>query len=79
MKALLFTVPVLFVQDAHACMCLDQNFTDKYAGADFVASVKIVRKYKNEGDQIFYKSDILKPCGQVYPVSVFNLKKHNTL
>ncbi|MDQ6481311.1 hypothetical protein [Dyadobacter sp. LHD-138] len=79
MKAFLFTMLVLFVRDANSCMCLDQKFTDKYAGADFIASVKIVRNYKNEGDQIFYKSDIVKPCGQVYPASVSNLKKHNTL
>lgn len=59
MKALLFIALILLIGDAHACMCLDQNFTDKYTGADFIASVKIVRNYKNEGDQIFYKSDIV--------------------
>ena len=40
-------------------MCMPAKFAEKYIQSDFVARVKIVKVYKNEGNDQFYKSDLL--------------------
>lgn len=59
MKTFLFIVLTLLAQNGFSCTCMEPNFTEKYFQSDFVASVKIVKNYKNVGEQIFYKSEIV--------------------
>ena len=59
MKTFLFIVLTLLAQNGFSCTCMEPNFTKKYFQSEFVASVKIVKNYKNVGEQIFYKSEIV--------------------
>lgn len=59
MKTILLIILTAICNDATACVCLPIRFREKFTESDFVAHVKVVKVYKNEGDDPFYKSDIL--------------------
>lgn len=42
-----------------ACVCMLQKFAEKYTESDFVARARIIKAYKNEGEEELYKADIL--------------------
>ena len=59
MKNLLLLFLLLSCNATLACRCSPRKFAEKYTQSDFVAIVKIVKVYENEGSEMFYKSDII--------------------
>jgi len=58
MKNLLLLFFLLCYNATFACHCRHKKFAEKYTQSDFVAIAKIVKVYKNEGAEMFYKADI---------------------
>jgi len=59
MKYFVIIVIFLFSLKTYSCSCESRTVSNKFAQSEFVAKGKIVKNYKNKGDETVYKSDII--------------------
>jgi hypothetical protein len=63
-----------------ACTCFNQTLNEDYNDADFIAKVKVLKKYNNEPNSEFYKVDIeienLYKGNSVESIYIYGLKEN---
>ncbi|SFJ23699.1 hypothetical protein [Olleya namhaensis] len=58
MKKILYIIMLLLSVKSFACKCSTQNIENNYIQSDFVAKIKILKKYLNIENNDYYKVDI---------------------
>jgi len=54
----ILTILILFASKSFACKCTNQSIENKFIQSDFVAKIKMLKKYPNKENSSFYKADI---------------------